>query len=123
LTHHPAATRWQFELLGVGRHVRIDPRTKIVVGRNVEENAVLERFADRSDAEPCALMIPAGFAGPHVVVVGRVTPQALELAGALMLRCAKSPRPQQARVRSAQLDSADMMSIRRLEAADALSPL
>jgi hypothetical protein len=123
LTHHPAATRWQFELLGVGRHVRIDPQTKIVVGRNAEENAVLERFADRSDAEPCALMIPAGFAGPHVVVVGRVTPQALELAGALMLRYAKSPRPQQARVRPAQLDSADMTTIRRLEAADALSPL
>ena len=86
------AGRWDFELLNHGRHFRVDPQTKVVVGRNATDNVALREFAARQDAPETALMTPEGFRGPDALVVGRVSEQALELAGALILRYA-TPEP------------------------------
>jgi len=121
LLHHPAATRWQFELLAAGRHARIDASTKIVVGRNADDNAALEQLYKRQDAEPGALLIPAGFPGPSVLVAGGAPPWALELAGALMLRYSKSAGPHHAHVRRGRLEAAELVAIRSREAANEIS--
>ena len=118
LVHHPAATRWQFELLAVGRHARIDASTRIVVGRNADDNAALERLFERQDAEPGALLIPADFPGPSVLVAGGRAPLALELAGALMLRYSKFEGPHHAHLRRGRLDAAELLAIRPREAAN-----
>lgn len=82
----PEATTWDFELLGVGRHVRIDHRTKAVIGRNAEDNAALRRLAAREDAGQAAQLEPEGFIGPDALVVGRVHETALRVAGTLIVR-------------------------------------
>ena len=64
---HPDATRWDFELLNVGRHVRIDEQRKAVVGRNAKENALLEGLFQRADAPEAAFLHPENFLGPDVV--------------------------------------------------------
>ncbi len=78
----PSATTWDFELLNVGRHIRLDESTKAVVGRNAEENAVLRSFAARADASESARIEPEGFAGPDVLLVGEPSEPSLRLAGA-----------------------------------------
>ncbi len=99
LRFHPRAARWDFELLKIGRHVRIDARTKAVVGRNALENAALDEFFARHDAPPCSLLIPEGFRGPGVLLVGPADEQTVGLAGALMLRYTRCFDPAAARVR------------------------
>jgi len=92
MEHDRAATRWDFELLNYGRHVRFDPCTKIVVGRNESENAALRSMASREDASESALMVPEDFRGPEALVVGQLSEVALELAGALISRYSRADK-------------------------------
>lgn len=48
MAHHPEGRMgWEdVTLLKAGRHFRIGPRLKLVIGRRAEENAFLERFAE-----------------------------------------------------------------------------
>lgn len=52
-------------LLGVGRHFRLSPRTKVVVGRYHEENLVIERHAGNR-----MLLKPLDVEGPTAVAIG-----------------------------------------------------
>ena len=58
------------ELLKVGRHFRLDPRTKLIVGRNKEENQVIRDLFREGDA----LLWTDGTPGPTVLLVGEPTP-------------------------------------------------
>lgn len=99
------ATRWEFELLNVGRHFRLGADTKAVIGRDAAENASLRRFAARGDAPESALLEPENFLGPDALVVGPIAgataEEALHIAAGLMLRYTRrvDPRNQQALVR------------------------
>ena len=89
----PAATTWDFELLNIGRHIRLDAATKAVIGRNAEENAALRSFAAREDASESAQIEPESFIGPGVLLVGEPREPSLRLAGALMLRYTRRLEP------------------------------
>lgn len=84
----PDAARWDFELLSVGRHFRFDQRTKVVVGRNAEENARLRAMAARDDAPEVARMYPDGFRGPEALLVGPYGEAAAAFGRELLLRYA-----------------------------------
>ncbi len=84
------ADRWQFELLKIGRHVRFDSATKVVLGRRAEENDQLARHAERPAAGDVALLVPHDFLGPSALLIGRVSEEALDFAGDLMRRYAKA---------------------------------
>ena len=86
LRFQPRAARWDFELLKIGRHVRIDARTKAVLGRNALENAALGEFFARHDAPPCALLSPENFPGPDALLIGPADDETVKRAGALVLR-------------------------------------
>jgi len=115
----PGATRWDLELLSVARHFRFDEHTKAVVGRNQEENAVLGQFFRRSDARSAALLHPESFLGPDVLVVGRVTDEAIGLAAGLILRYARRFDPDDARVQVTHSGSSRVVQARESEAARA----
>ena len=117
LQSDPRASRWDFELLNVGRHVRFDQDTKVVVGRNAEENTLLQSFCERDDAAQAALLHPESFPGPDVMVVGEVTEETVEFAGALLLRFARRFDAECARVRVTQSGRSWILPIRQLEAA------
>jgi len=123
LKFHPRATRWDFELLNCGRHVRLDPYTKIVLGRNAEENATLRLLAAREDKPEAALLMPEDFLGPDALVVGRVHPSAIERAGAWMLRYAGKNASQRGRVRVAEKGGQRVISVRGDETVRTPTPL
>ncbi|MEW6665887.1 MAG: tRNA 4-thiouridine(8) synthase ThiI [Thermodesulfobacteriota bacterium] len=60
----------ELELLKVGRHFRTGPGTKVVVGRNQEENEAICMLAKEGDLLLRTVTVP----GPTVLVMGDVTP-------------------------------------------------
>lgn len=87
LEHDPAAGVELVELLKHGRHLRLSPQAKLVVGRNQEENLVLEALAP-----PQALKLTAqGFPGPLGLYLGPAPGPELELAAALVAGYGQAP--------------------------------
>lgn len=74
-------------LLGLGRHFRIGPGLKIVLGRDAQENARLAAFEDGTRW----LVTPHGFSGPTALVCGPRDEPSLARAVALIARYARAP--------------------------------
>jgi len=93
LLHAPAAGGWDFDLLKIGRHTRLDERTKVVLGRRAEENAQLTRLFAEHPSEFNALLTPENFQGPTALVVSTADApdaEAIRRAGELILRHTRS---------------------------------
>ncbi|MBI4355625.1 MAG: hypothetical protein HY597_04155 [Candidatus Omnitrophica bacterium] len=84
LAHDESPTTKDMELLTIGRHVRLTPETKIILGRNQEENTLLEGYA--GDGYWC---VKPQFPGPAALVVGELTDAATETAMNLIVRYTK----------------------------------
>jgi tRNA-specific 2-thiouridylase len=69
----------EIELLKFGRHFRIGPKTKIIVGRDKAENDAINLLAKDDDL----LLYTASIPGPTVLVIGEVTPFSVETAAAM----------------------------------------
>lgn len=91
----PAAGMWDYDLLKLGRHFRLNGNTKVVVGRQKSENDQLEYLHDLPQASSTAVLTPLNFQGPLSLVVGPATPAALDFSGGLVLRYSKFTTDQQ----------------------------
>ena len=69
----------EIELLKVGRHFRLGPNTKLVVGRNKKENQAIHTLWEESDLLLSTLSVP----GPTVLVSGDVSPELTDLAASM----------------------------------------
>ncbi len=69
----------EIELLKLGRHFRIGPHTKLVVGRNEKENHTIHSLSKETDLLLRTVSVP----GPTALVLGDVTPELEELAASL----------------------------------------
>ena len=76
-----------FRLLKLGRHFRIGPLTKVVMGRNDGENGLLEAAVQAGEAT----MRWAGGPSPLAAVVGECSGELLARAGQVLLRYTKAP--------------------------------
>jgi tRNA U34 2-thiouridine synthase MnmA/TrmU len=85
----PEASRWQYELLKHGRHFRHSETAKVVVGRNEPENDILQYVHQQKDASSSLALVPEGFQGPVVLLVGEETEAGRRYAEGLMLRYSK----------------------------------
>jgi len=88
LMDHDPLTAADVELLKVGRHFRLADGTRIVVGRNEEDNGFLERLFQGGDIRLEAAAIP----GPTTLVRGDANDENLRTAAALTLRYTKAAR-------------------------------
>jgi tRNA U34 2-thiouridine synthase MnmA/TrmU len=82
LTHTPVPSMNDVHLLKTGRHFRISPGCKIIVGRNQAENDMIESL--RSDND-CLLRIE-GIGSPLTLITGEITDETLNMAAALCAR-------------------------------------
>ncbi|HRU05789.1 MAG TPA: hypothetical protein P5137_08440 [Candidatus Brocadiia bacterium] len=92
LRHDPAATLNDAHLLKVGRHLRLSPTQRLIVGRNDRENRVILSFARPGDT----LIDAVGFPGPTTLLRGPADPAALGLAAAITARYGKASRQSKA---------------------------
>ncbi|MFH1563794.1 MAG: hypothetical protein ABIF11_10335 [Nitrospirota bacterium] len=74
------------QLLNVGRHFRLSSKTKIIVGRDDEENKELLKLAQGDDT----LFKVVNFPGPITILRGEVTPEHLDLTARITARYSKA---------------------------------
>jgi hypothetical protein len=115
MRHKPNATRWDYELLNVGRHIRIDEATKIVIGRNESENNALQAFAARKDRSHLIHVEPQSFLGPDALLLGKIDRESIERAAALVVGYSRRADPQQGEtlVRITGADGSSTMRVER----------
>lgn len=77
--------RWHFEILKIGRHFRLDPQVKVILGRDAGENEYLEYLHPRGTT----LLTAINFAGPSALLIGPSTPERLEETGRIILSYTK----------------------------------
>lgn len=77
--------RWHFEILKTGRHFRLDADTKLIVGRDDQENEYLAYLHPRGTT----LLTPVNFRGPSALFAGPFTPEKLKESGRIILSYAK----------------------------------
>lgn len=82
------------KLLKVGRHFRLSPATKVVVGRNAAENSALAALRRPGDLLLEAVSVP----GPTTLLRGAPDQQHLEIAAALTVRYGDGAGPQVVRL-------------------------
>lgn len=79
--------RSDLELLKLGRHFRVTPETKVVVGRNRQENMKINRLSRYEDTLLNAISVP----GPTVLVSGELSEEALNLGAAITTAYSDTP--------------------------------
>lgn len=85
------------ELLRCGRHFRLDPYTKLIVGRNEQENRTLEEYL----VPGRVLLVSEEFPGPSVLLVGPPNEEAKKVALKMILHYTDpQKRPSDAKVLS-----------------------
>ncbi len=83
----PWPERNELELLNVGRHVRVDESTKIIIGRNQQENDRIQELATEDDTLLTIEDIPS----PTVIITGNTTDEIIELAASMCIRYSDAP--------------------------------
>jgi hypothetical protein len=70
IEHDGKPTRWDFDLLKIGRHLRLSDTTKVVIGKDKDQNAMLQHFAETAPREDVTLVRPGEFGAPFGLIVG-----------------------------------------------------
>jgi len=95
LKHQPDCTPEDVRLLKVGRHFRLSPAARAVIGRNEGENRIIEQLARVDDV----LLEAVRHSGPLALVRGPASEAELTLAAAVTLRYGKAGKLPSAAVR------------------------
>ncbi len=84
-----------FRLLRVGRHFRLAPSVRLIVGRDEEENNLLFQYA--MEGEIIIRWEDGG--SPYGLLIGQADEAALDTAGRILLRYTKAARNEPARLK------------------------
>jgi len=79
MTSNPLFEIREIELLKLGRHFRIGPGTKLIIGRKEDENDAIASLAKGDDL----LMTTPSVPGPDALLTGEVTPAVEEMAAVM----------------------------------------
>ena len=105
--HTEALNLRDFRLLKVGRHFRTGPRTKVIIGRNEAENALLEHAVQDGEA---SLRWLEG-SSPLGIVTGMIDVDHLKTAAAILLRYTKADKGKEYAVRVAAGESVASLAV------------
>jgi len=99
--HIETPTTNDIDLLKVGRHHRLDEKTKLVVGRNKNENEMIKALALPNDI----LLEARDFMGPTSIIRGKNAREHIKIASSVTLRYSDAPKDNQSHVRIINNDS------------------
>ena len=97
-----------FRLLRIGRHFRIGPRTKVIIGRDEQDNSLLEQNAHQGEAR--LRWLDGG--SPQGIVTGVVDEALVARAARLLLRYTRADADQDCRVKVNLNDTESVYTIR-----------
>jgi len=87
-SHKKEFSRRDIELLKVGRHFRLNESTKIVVGRNRNDNETIQKLTENGDVT----VYMTSFRGPTVLIPGGGSAEVVHLAAEICARYSDAPR-------------------------------
>lgn len=99
--HTETPTINDIDLLKVGRHFRLDPGTKLIVGREKRENETISMLALDGDV----LLEARDHVGPTSMIRGDAAPDHVEFGARVTLRYSDAPRGEAGMVRVARTSS------------------
>ncbi|MFQ5782386.1 MAG: tRNA (5-methylaminomethyl-2-thiouridylate)-methyltransferase [Nitrosopumilus sp.] len=88
--HVETPTINDIDLLKIGRHFRLDERTKLIVGRNKDENEMIKAIALPGDI----LLEARDYVGPISILRGKNAKSHVKFASAVTLRYSDAPKEQ-----------------------------
>jgi len=94
-------------MLQTGRHLRLTPQVKIIVGKNETENNLLRQMTSENEI----IMELADYQGPTTLFIGPSDEQTLELAAAITAGYSKAPSGEQVRVFTAGDCSSKVLNV------------
>ena len=77
------------QLLKIGRHFRLNPVLKVIVGRNRDDNEKIRMFAEPGSI----IFIPSGFRGPTAIIRGTLDEGSEILIGRIIARYSQDKPP------------------------------
>ncbi len=83
------------ELLKVGRHFRLTPKAKLVVGRNKDENEIISALAEEADV----VLEAKDHVGPVCILRGEQNDAMLAKAAGIVLRYSDAPKDARSKVK------------------------
>ncbi|MFH1243874.1 MAG: tRNA 4-thiouridine(8) synthase ThiI [Pseudomonadota bacterium] len=98
----------EIELLKVGRHFRIGPNSKIVVGRNKKENEVISRLSRDGDFVIRSVSVP----GPTALLLGEASDDSIDLASSITAAYSDVGKGEVSEVRIMGKTGEDIRSVR-----------
>ena len=119
LDHKEHPTLTDMELLRIGRQFRLSDRTKLIVGRNEQENELLAGYAGRGGV----LCRPLGFQGPSALLSGEVTDAARRQAAEGVLSYTKPERRDGHQIECLEDGGAVVVHAPRVPTSEELQPL
>lgn len=95
------------ELLKVGRHFRLSPEAKIVVGRNQGENQTIQDLSRRDDVT----LQMQDFPGPLVLLTGKDDGETIRLAAGICARYSDAPPGEATPVRCQTKNAVQVLAV------------
>jgi tRNA U34 2-thiouridine synthase MnmA/TrmU len=109
--HIETPTINDIDLLKIGRHFRLDDKTKFVVGRNKDENEIIKAIALPGDI----LLEAKNVVGPISILRGKNAKEHIEFASSVTLRYSDAPKDQQGIITVKKDDISEEVSTQRAE--------
>lgn len=106
--HSDALNIRDFRLLRIGRHFRIGQRTKVIIGRDEADNALIENNVQQGEVQ--LRWIDGG--SPLGMMTGVADDSLIALAARLVLRYTKAEAGQECRVKIVRNDTEELMTVR-----------
>jgi tRNA U34 2-thiouridine synthase MnmA/TrmU len=100
----------EIELLKLGRHFRLSPHAKIIVGRNKKENEIIGTLSADNDI----VLRSANRPGPTVLGLGNFTREAVDLAATITAAYSDSEEGETASVRLMKKNKEEILTSRSL---------
>jgi len=88
IKHIETPTTNDIDLLKIGRHFRLDENTKLIVGRNENENEMIKALALPNDV----LLEAKEHVGPIVMLRGQTGDEHIEFSASVTLRYSDAPK-------------------------------
>jgi len=101
--HIETPTINDIDLLKIGRHFRLDNKTKLVVGRNKDENEMIKAIALPNDI----LLEARDHMGPVSILRGKNSEKFIEFASTVTLRYSDAPKGEKSHVKIKKYSQAD----------------
>ncbi|MBR5711632.1 MAG: hypothetical protein IKX40_12825 [Thermoguttaceae bacterium] len=123
--HCPNAQMWEYELLCVSRHVRVDDSFKVAVARNEAEcDTILRMFNEHKSDRPDVMYAePEDFLGASALSIGRTDDLAKRQLASMVVRFSKNAPVPEAKIKICRQDETEIVPGVHDEAIDNLKVL